>query len=296
MNDVNKFGNEHTLTKLNCVKSYLDGWATVLKKQGFNKRYIDAFSGSGHFVLSTDPSEIDHGFLDDAEIGKVFLDGSPLQALDVRPSFDKIDLIEKNPSAVASLREAIRTRDASYVEIHQEDANIALPRICEGFSRKDRAVVFLDPFGAQVEWSTLEAVSATRAADLWYLVPVSIINRMLPRKFERQPTGWSERITACLGTDEWITRFYQREDKTDLFGEVSETSKRGGLIDVERFFIERLKTVFPGVANDAVRLITPRGTHLFSLCFAVANPRGNAPEIALKIANSVIRKWGGRNG
>jgi hypothetical protein len=32
--------------------------------------------------------------------------------------------------------------------------------------QKERAVVYLDPYGMQVEWSTIEALAATKAIDL----------------------------------------------------------------------------------------------------------------------------------
>ena len=34
-----------------------------------------------------------------------------------------------------------------------------------------RAVLFLDPYGMQVEWATIEAVAKTKAIDLWLLFP-----------------------------------------------------------------------------------------------------------------------------
>ena len=271
-----------------------------MSNQGyFNKRYIDAFSGSGHFefTASDEPESTQPSLLEEATISREFVDGSALLALDVLPPFDKIDLIEKDPMVAAKLRTAVQNANAKNVTIHVDDANKALPKICAGFDRMDRSVVFLDPFGAQLNWSTVASIAETKAADVWYLLPVSIINRMMARDRSKIPHGWISRISNCFGTDDWPDRFYSVEEKTDLFGEISETSKTGGLIAVEEFFIERLRTEFPGVADNTVRLLSPnKKNHIFSLCFAVANPKGNAPELALRIANSVIRKWNDPDG
>src|SRR5216683_3510713 len=55
------------------------------------------------------------------------------------------------------------------------DANTVLKAWCrERDLKKERAVVFLDPYGMQVEWSTIEALAATKAVDLWYLFPLGV--------------------------------------------------------------------------------------------------------------------------
>lgn len=297
---INRFGASHTVQKLNCVKGFLDGWAIAMSKQGhFNKRYIDAFSGSGHFEFAS--SEESDGsqpnLIEEATISREFVDGSALLALDVQPPFDRVDLVEKDPSVASELRSAVQEANVKNVTIHVEDANLALPRICADFDRIDRSVVFLDPFGAQLNWSTITSIAETKAADVWYLLPVSIINRMMARDPSKIPDGWAARISDCFGTEDWRDHFYSVTEKQNLFGEVSETSKTGGLIAVEEFFIKRLRTIFPGVADNTVRLLSPnKKNHIFSLCFAVANPKGNAPDIALRIANSVINKWNMPNG
>jgi three-Cys-motif partner protein len=40
--------------------------------------------------------------------------------------------------------------------------------------QKERAVVFLDPYGMQVEWSTIEALAPTKGIDLWNLLPLGM--------------------------------------------------------------------------------------------------------------------------
>src|SRR5580693_5467481 len=73
---------------------------------------------------------------------------------------------------------------------------------------KERAVVFLDPYGMQVEWSTVQTLAATKGVDLWYLFPG--IARLL-RHDGKIDEKWGARLDILLGTDAWRTRFFQKE-------------------------------------------------------------------------------------
>lgn len=56
----------------------------------------------------------------------------------------------------------------------------------------------------QVDWKTIEAVAATKAIDLWLLVPLSMgMNRLAMRSGEL-PDSWRQRMGAFLGTTAWF--------------------------------------------------------------------------------------------
>jgi hypothetical protein len=63
---------------------------------------------------------------------------------------------------------------------------------------------------------------------------------------------------------------------------------KAGLEAIGSYFVERLGTVFPGVAPRPVQLRNSTGTPLYLLCFAAANPRG--AKVALRIANHLMKK------
>lgn len=151
------FGGPWTIQKLGCVESYLQGWARVMKNQTqWRTRYIDAFSGTGKCALRGAPSPDMEGVFDlgldlDAleEQGEV-LDGSVRKALEIVPPFDRLDLIEMDPAKVAELRSLQPSHAGQKIEVHEDDANAALLRLCQGFdSLRERGVLFLDPFGCQ---------------------------------------------------------------------------------------------------------------------------------------------------
>jgi three-Cys-motif partner protein len=149
-------------------------------------------------------------------------------------------------------------------------------------------VLFLDPYGMQVEWQTLEAIAKTQAIDLWVLFPFGIgVNRLLTTSGDI-PEAWRHRLTSLLGTDAWDRELYQVKRSENLFGEPEEHRVKAKLDAIGRYFVERLKTIFPGVAEHPGVLRNSSNSPLYLLCFAASNRRG-AP-IALRIAEHLLRE------
>jgi three-Cys-motif partner protein len=64
---------------------------------------------------------------------------------------------------------------AADIDVRQGDANEVIQQLCapiDGWKSR-RAVLFLDPYGMQVDWETIQNVAATKAIDLWLLVRTS---------------------------------------------------------------------------------------------------------------------------
>lgn len=292
------FGGSWTETKLACVEEYLTQWAKVLKNQRWRRRYIDAFSGSGRWESHQKPKAdfvpiFENGFdIDALREQEQVLDGSARRAITVEPPFHRIDLIEKSARKAEELRRLTPGNSDQIIEVYRDDANDVLRRLCMDFDRRrERGVLFLDPFGCQVEWSTLEAVRNTRAIDVWYLFPAGGLNRLLHRVPGKIEESWAARLTNCLGTEEWRSRFYPERLEVDLFGQVHETTREAGPLAVEQFFMERLTALFPATADHCIRLMNGNNSHMFSLCFAMANPDGAAVGAATRIANHLIDRW-----
>lgn len=55
---------------------------------------------------------------------------------------------------------------AARIDIQQGDANEKIQALCAKSWRSRRAVLFLDPYGMQVEWQTIEAIARTKAIGL----------------------------------------------------------------------------------------------------------------------------------
>lgn len=178
---------------------------------------------------------------------------------------------------------------ADRIQILHADANVFLRQWSRSLHRLDRAVVFLDPYGMAVEWSTVEALAATKKVDLWVLFPLGVaINRLLTRKQPPRDT-WAAALTRFFGTEDWKTAFYKPNPQPSLFGDESTSlTKEADFDSIGGYFIRRLQSVFEGVAPNSLALRNSRNSPLFLLCFAVGNPVGK--ETAIRIANHILRR------
>ena len=102
------------------------------------------------------------------------LDGSARLALKTEPRFDRYIFIERSPKRCAEL-EALKTEFPDLAARHQDPSRARRTSEIQALCTKDwtsrRAVLFLDPYGMQVEWETIEAIAGTKAIDLWLLFP-----------------------------------------------------------------------------------------------------------------------------
>ncbi|MBN8815848.1 MAG: three-Cys-motif partner protein TcmP [Sphingomonas sp.] len=295
------FGDEHTRRKLEIVEKYLSTYTTALKKQDFELLYVDVCAGSGSSipksVLAERQTE-DHqihllGSPKPVADADQIIVGSALRALKVEPHFDRYLLNDVKKSNVEALRSAINA-DFSHlkdrIQLTRFDANQMLIDLCKATNwRATRAVVFIDPFGLQIKYSTLEVLAKTAAVDVWYLVPVFAMYRQV-----RQDGGVLEdggrSVDEALGTTEWRNVVATEEKgQIDLWGNSQAVSKRA--VDVKWFenvAKERLKAAFHGRVVDQVLPLGRNGLHEFSLMFAWANPSDRA-RLASKLASAVLK-------
>lgn len=165
---AHRFGGDWTSSKLEILGEYLKSYTTALKNQPFRTGYIDAFAGTGYRALADDTS-VDLVFPDLAEDApQALLDGSARIALKTEPRFDKYIFIEQKAERCTAL-EALKNEFqvlAADIDVRRGDANVEIKELCGKDWSSRRAVLFLDPYGAQVEWTTIEAIAATKAIDL----------------------------------------------------------------------------------------------------------------------------------
>jgi three-Cys-motif partner protein len=293
---AHSFGGDWTSTKLSVLEKYLEAYTTALRnkptaERPFRKAYIDAFAGTGYRTMRRG-EEPAGGLLfpDLADAApQELLDGSARLALKTQPRFDRYIFIERDAGRCAQL-EALKEEFpdlASTIRVEQGEANQELQRICNKDWRAHRAVLFLDPYGMQVDWETIEAIARTEAIDLWLLFPLGIgVNRLLTRSGD-VPPGWRMRLDRLFGTQAWYDEFYRVDLKATLFGTNEERVKRASLEDIGHHYGERLKTIFPGVAKPGV-LRNSRNCPLYLLWFAAGNAKG--ARTALRIANYLLKE------
>ncbi|WAR44599.1 three-Cys-motif partner protein TcmP [Methylomonas rapida] len=280
-NDQHSFGGSWTCIKLEALEKYLAAFNTALSKQSFTRIYIDGFAGTGRCDITMNGE-------------KTSVDGSARRALAVNPPFNKFCFIELDAKKMAALKSLQAEYPEKSIDIIQDDANAALKEICKNYNWKNtRAVLFLDPYGLHVEWSTLEAIAATKAIDVWYLFPYSGLYRQTAKNANALDADKENSITRILGTDEWRKEFYKPQRQADLFGDESGDEREANHHDMLNYVSKRLKGLFPAVTGPKILFQAgdskkPSGAPLFALYFAASNPSPKAFGLATKIAKDVL--------
>jgi len=239
-----------------------------MKKRPFRYAYIDGFAGTGYHELKTDESECGSLFaeLEEPAVAE-FLDGSARMALQVEPRFHRYIFIEKSRKKTAEL-EKLRDQfpdKAADIIIEKAEANAYLQKLCAKPWKDRRAVLFIDPFGMQLSWETLDAIAKTQAIDTWILI-----------------------LDTMFGETAWFDVFFP-EQRLPLLDE--DATIRRKVADPEligKYFNQRLESIFAGVAPNPYTLKNTQGAPLFLLCFAAANPHAVKP--ALRIAQDILKR------
>ena len=286
-----KFGGDWTRIKLEVLQKYLTAYTTALKNTSFQKIYIDAFAGTGYREDSGNESHALASIFPDLADSEPqgLLDGSARIALQVEPRFDQYVFIEKNRKRCDEL-EKLRQEfpdKAGDIEVKWGEANAEIQALCRDRWASRRAVLFIDPYGMQVKWSTIEAIARTKAIDLWLLFPLGMgVGRLLKNTGDI-PEDWCACLNEFLGTDEWYDKFYKISKQTNMFGYEIEHVEKATLESIGVYFNDRLKQIFAGVASKPGVLKNSVNNPLYLLCFAVSNERGTGP--ALRIANHLLK-------
>jgi three-Cys-motif partner protein len=267
--------------KLEALSRALNYYTTRLKNQSqWQKIYIDAFAGPGLSEVRSKPRE-DVGqslqlftdqSTDPVEQEVVFLRGSPRVALDIANPFDRYVFVDKDPDRVAEL-EGIRSEYQSRrtIEIHQGDANSILQELLKSISKaRHRAYIFLDPFGLQMTWGTIEAIARTGAIEVIVNFPLGMALRRIMPNSGNVPAGWQISLDTFFGSPDWRQHAY--EERVDLLGK--RTSKIADSEDrLLAWYRGRLKDVF-GHVSEAQLVTNMRGGRLYYLIWAGPHEAG----------------------
>ena len=277
------FGGPWTYDKLEILRRYLDAYTTALKNQPFNLIYVDAFAGSGSWTPRSEYSVEDYGDF------REFHKGSSRIALEIsEKAFDRLVFIDTDPQNIYSLETLRNEFPGRKVETVNEDANLALPKLCSELTDFDRAVVFLDPYATEVTWSTVEAIAHSKKIDCWILFPLMAVTRMMTRNNEPNQ-GLSEGLDKIFGGRQHWQGLYSPSQQLSLFGDEPRQERPPGSGRIADLYRERLESVFLRIAPIRRVFKNSRKSPMFELFFGASNPVG-APT-AIRIANSILNNW-----
>ncbi|HWP30622.1 MAG TPA: three-Cys-motif partner protein TcmP [Fimbriimonadales bacterium] len=286
-----EYGGNWTRDKLDRLKRYLHPYQQILKgeKYGnfFNTIYVDAFAGCGKVYIKkgnvTEQSDFEEFHEPET---KEFVEGSAKIALGIDPPFDEYIFIDKSKQRTKELKQLLENYGRGGQVINQ-DANSWLQNWCDSTDwNRTRAVVFLDPWGMQVEWETIKKLASTKAVDMWWLFPLGMgVLRLLDR--DKMPTKAREkRLTKTFGNEDWKEKLYIKKKENTLFGVEEQIVRDADLETLKNYILEKLSSVFVRVAPNPLVLRNSRNAPLYLLCFAASNVKG--AKTAVKIASHIL--------
>ncbi len=281
------WGGLWTKVKLEVVDRYLKFYATALKKTRYNLWYIDGFAGDG--------------FSYGGELG------SPLRAL-AYERFNKFVFIDKSKKCIYSLRDIVYKKFPEQyhkVEFICGDVNDIIPRIIDpNWRNNNRGVVFLDPFGFQVKWKTIQNLANSRAIDLWLLIPVESMMRLLFKDYSKIPPSIIRRLEQFTGLSENNIKeiFYNKPKQPTLFDNLNGTSlsmdeayrsQMSQLRFLKRYnkiIRKAFDSIFPISIEPLVLFDIEKNKYKFMLAFYCANNDQKAKNLASRVGGEIVEK------
>lgn len=275
---MNNFGGKWTLDKVEVFIKYLKAYMQIMKKYpDWPLIYFDGFAGSGEIQTKNDDIDL--------------MEGVALQVLSLEEPrrFDVFYFVEKDLEKAKKLKSTI---DSKFPHIEEKyvswgDCNEKLKALADYLkkpkNKKNRGIVFIDPYGMQVEWKSIQALKGLNL-DLWILVPTgAAVNRKLEKKgFTKKVLFKSLGDFFGLPPKDIRDRFYQPSTQGNLFG-VKEYQKIEQAVDeAAQLYKERLETVFDHVSNP-LEMKNSKNAVIFHF-FMASNAR-----VAMKIANDIVR-------
>ena len=262
--------------KLDIIRKYAAAFSTIIAKQpGLSSAYIDGFSGAGEH-LRKDTGEP--------------VPGSPLNALNVDPPFDRYFLIDLNGRKVDHLRTLVGDRpNVDVVEGNCNDILIeqVIPKVQYRLYR--RGLLLLDPYGLHLNWQVIAAAGASGAIDMFLNFPVMDMNMNVLR--HRQDTVSAKdaaRMTAFWGDESWQNIAYEESRQADFFEDKPAKEKVSNEV-LAGAFRARLRDQ-GGFAHvpEPIPMRNTKGATVYYLFFASQKP------VASKVYSDIKKKYEGR--
>lgn len=298
----NKWGGPWTEEKLEAFEKYVKAYLTIMNNYrdlyGWKLLYFDGFAGSGSRTL-IEESEQDalelfgrEVTIDDFNVYQGAAERVVKIESDGLRSFDFYYFVDNDENNCKLLDEKLSHYAINGHRHHlNSDANDAVKRLARTLqnNRRCKALVFLDPFGMQIDWESINSLKG-QFVDLWILVPTGvIINRLLERNIDQEKgLAHAEKLESFFGISEQEIRsfFYTEKKVSSLFGddELVITKAENSIRKIAQLYVKRLKGVLPYVTEEPLVLYNTHNVPIYHLVFAAKN------KTALKIAQDIIRK------
>ncbi|MHC6203805.1 three-Cys-motif partner protein TcmP [Breznakiellaceae bacterium SP9] len=288
------WGGSWTEQKLNAFEKYVRAYLTIMNKHrdknGWKLIYFDAFARSGTKETAKEqfPPLFEEMGVTENEANVYRGATERIVSIDQR-GFNVYYFIEKNENAKNELETRLAPLNPGQVfnfQFRSEDANEQIDKMAAAMKANKSlySLALLDPFGMQVNWSSIEKLKDTNT-DLWILIPTGvIINRLLDRQGK---LSHLEKLVSYLGMTETEIRIYfYPKDQTAALFDIEEGSKKiaDPIQKIANLYIQKLHDIFPEVTETPLALLNSKNVPIYHFAFASNN------KTAKKIAGQIIGK------
>lgn len=290
------FGGAWTEKKLRIVQAYLSFFTTVLSQNysngfRFETWYVDAFAGTGERTAKVDVGGLfDERAFDEFEQS---FQGSARLALEVQPPFARYRMIEAKPShfeMLKGLQAEFPGRDLQCIAGEANEQIRALftgPEWTGRGKSSRRGLVFLDPYGLSVDWTTLQVLADTCAVDVWYFFNLEGVTRQCAHNVDKIDASKKERLNAVFGCSDWQTAFYQSSAQATMF-DLETGHDRASKSAISAYATKRFREIFDYVCEPIPITVEGRG-HAFSL-YCMSNNKNPNAQSAIARGVAQVRK------
>jgi len=289
------FGGAWTESKLAIVTAYAKAFQTALKNQPFENWYIDPFAGTGERVERRLGGGLLEGKALEEEV--VRFAGSAKLALEIEPHFDHYRFADTKPAHVKALRQLAQHYVGRDVQIFPGDGNECVKKIVGNrlwtgreTAWKQRGIVFLDPYGMNVNWETLRLIASTERLDVWFLFAAKAVRQQLGPSLDKVDEGKATALDRFFGQATWRNEFFRAiPGQAGLFGdEADRTETAVNLKAIGEYARKRFETMFRWVS--APNSLTVRNVpDYFQLYCMTNNPSEKALELIKKLHTAVVK-------
>ena len=298
------WGGKWTDEKLDAFEKYVKAYLTIMNafrdRFGWKLIYFDGFAGSGTRSLEEENKEVEHAVdlfgqeivAEDLRVYRgsaervVKIEGERMRGFD---HYYFVDTLKENCDALEN--KLIQYPTVGKKHYLNRDANDAVSMLASTLHKYSscKALAFLDPFGMQIDWSSIQALKEL-SVDLWILVPTGVIvNRLLERKVDIQKgLVHAEKLERFFGMKEMEIRsfFYTETQVPSLFGEEETviTKVENAIRKIADLYVKRLAEIFPYVTEGPMVLYNTQNVPIYHLVFASKN------KTAMTIAQDIINR------
>lgn len=291
-----EWGGLWTEQKLDAFIAYVKAYLTIMRKNPFWKTiYFDGFAGMGERIIKDKKKNffifLENDFPLRMENIRLY-EGSVKKVLSLPEQFRFnyyyfIDLDSNNVAKLKIIADEYQSLiSPGIITIRQKDCNEELMNLSLAMNKDKKlaSLIFIDPFGMQVNWESIASLKSTRT-DIWILIPSGvIINRLLPKSGKIKHKEKLEKFFG-IKINEITNIFYSEKVENGLFGSYQKTEKVNKPIEkIVDLYIQKLKTIWNNVTLKPLILKNSKNVPIFHLLFASNNA------IALKIASQIIGK------